>query len=156
MLMKNLGLINRLIVLVVPGIFSVSWMFFFRAFASKIPDELFDMAKIDGATEWQKVTYIVLPLSLPALASVFVFTFIAKWGDIVSPLLYLFSRDKFTMTAGIIQVMYDEAERQLINFRPNYGLLMASSMTLLIPMVIIFVVCHRYFVKGIFEGAIKG
>ena len=155
-LMKNLGLINRLAVLYLPGIFSVGWMFFFRAFISKIPDELFDMAKIDGATELQKVLYVVFPLSLPAMASVAVFCWMAKWGDMVAPLLYLFERSKFTMTAGIVQVLHDESMREMINFRPNYGLLMASSMVLLIPMVFVFIVCHRYFVKGIFEGAVKG
>ena len=155
-LMKNLGLINKLIVLFIPQIFSVGWMFFFRAYISKMPDELFDMAQIDGATEFQKVRSIVLPLALPAMASVAVFTWMGKWGDIIQPLLYLFDRAKFTLTAGIIQVMYDEAEREMINFRPNYGLLMASSMTLLIPMIFVFIVCHRYFVKGIFIGSLKG
>ena len=155
-LMKNLGLIDRLPVLFLPGIFSVMWMFFFRAFISKIPDELFDMAKMDGATEMKRVLSIVLPLSLPAMASVVVFHWMGKWGDIVGPLMYLFNDAKYTLTAGILKVLIDEAHRQQIKFRPNYGLVMASSMTLLAPMVFVFVVCHRYFVKGIFEGAVKG
>jgi len=155
-LMKNLGLINRLSVLFVPVIFSVGWMFFFRAFIGKIPDELFDMAKIDGATELQKVKSIVLPLSLPAMASVAVFSWLGKWSDVVGPLLYLFEESKYTLTVGIIQVMYDEAMRSMVQFKPNYGLLMASSMVLMVPMVAVFIVCHRYFVKGIFEGAVKG
>jgi len=156
-LMKNLGLINRLAVLIIPGIFSVSWMFFFRQFIAKIPNELFDMADIDGAGEALKIRRILIPLCIPAMASVMVFTWIGKWSDYVAPLLYIIDRAKYTLPVGIVQVLFDDAVRRREgSFIPNYGLTMAGSTITLVPMVLIFIVLHRYFVKGIFEGSVKG
>lgn len=156
-LYKKLGMLNTFSVLIIPSIFSVGWMFFFRQFIGKIPNELFDIAEIDGAGEAAKVWHILLPLCLPALASVMVFNWIAKWGDYITPLLYIIDKSKYTLPTGIVQVLFDDMiRRREQSFIPNYGLGMAAGMFVFTPMVLVFIFFHRYFVKGIFEGSVKG
>lgn len=154
---KQLGLINTFAVLIVPSIFSVGWMFFFRQFISKIPNEMFDMAEIDGAGEFGKVAHILLPLCIPAMASVMIFTWIGKWADYITPLMYIITKDKYVFPMGMVQVIMDDMIRRREELHvPNYGLGMAGGMFIFTPMVLVFIFFHRYFVKGIFEGSVKG
>ena len=117
-------------------------IFLLRQFFMGIPAELEDAANIDGASKLQTLWRIFIPLSMPAMLTVAIFTFQAVWNDFYAPLIYLRSIEKFTLALGMNM------------FRGLYGntqiqYMMAISFLMTIPMIIVFFVAQRYFIRGI-------
>jgi multiple sugar transport system permease protein len=117
-------------------------IFLLRQFFMSIPSELEDAAYIDGASRWQILWRIFMPLSVPAVLTVAIFSFQGVWNDFYGPLIYLRSIEKFTLALGINQ------------FRGLYGdtqiqFMMAISFLMTIPMIIVFFVAQRFFIRGI-------
>ncbi len=101
-LFSKLGWVNSYLPLMVPGWFG--WPFFIfllRQFFAAIPRDLDDAARIDGASTWRILWYIILPLSKPALATVAVFAFIGNWNNFLSPLIYIRDQDRYTLAIGL-------------------------------------------------------
>jgi multiple sugar transport system permease protein len=100
-----------------------------------------DAARVDGASEWQILTRIILPLSSPVIATVVVFTFLWAWNDFTGPLLYLTDPHHFTMALGL----------QDFQGRHNvaWNLLMAASVIFTVPIVVAFFFAQRTFIQGI-------
>ncbi|MBQ7256836.1 MAG: carbohydrate ABC transporter permease [Abditibacteriota bacterium] len=149
LIFKNLGMYDTLWPLILPAFFgNAMYIFLFRQFFLTIPYELEDAAKLDGCSTWQIYWKIVMPISKPVAVSVLVFTFVAHWNDFMTPLIYLNSVDKRTLALG------------LATFSDVQGVdvvsLMAASTVTLIPIVIIFLLCQKVFVKGIVTGSVKG
>jgi len=136
--------------LIVPSFFAVDaiYIFLFRQFIMTIPLEYDDSAKIDGASSLGIFLRIILPLSKPVLGAVAIFSFIAHWNEFLYPLIYLSTREKFTIALGLrtFQGAYQIHWEQM----------MAASTLALIPIVTIFFICQRYFVQGIVVTGIKG
>jgi len=121
--------------------------FLLRQFFLTIPYELVESARIDGANPWQIYRRIYLPLSGPAMATLGIFTFMDRWNDLLTPLIYLNTTEKLTLTAGL-------------NFFQNqysgrWTLMMAGAMVSVIPIMLIYVFAQRYFIKGIALTGIK-
>jgi len=142
-LFSKLHWINTFLPLTVPfwfggGAFNI---FLIRQFFMTLPYELDEAARMDGATNLQVYFQVVLPLSVPALATVAIFSIVANWNDFLSPLIYLNSPQKFTLALG------------LQNFQTLYGThwawLMAASMLMIVPMLVLFFSFQRFFVEGI-------
>jgi multiple sugar transport system permease protein len=117
-------------------------IFLLRQFFMSIPTELEDAAYIDGASRFQILWRIFMPLSLPAVLTVAIFSFQSVWNDFYGPLIYLRSIENFTLALGINQ------------FRGLYGdtqiqFMMAVSFLMTIPMIIVFFVAQRFFIRGI-------
>jgi multiple sugar transport system permease protein len=117
-------------------------IFLLRQFFMSIPSELEDAAYMDGATRFQILWRIFMPLSLPAVLTVAIFSFQGVWNDFYGPLIYLRSVENFTLALGINQ------------FRGLYGdtqiqYMMAISFLMTIPMIIVFFVAQRFFIRGI-------
>ena len=149
LIFKNLGIYDSLWPLILPAFFgNAMYIFLFRQFFLTIPYELEDAAKLDGCSNWQIYWKIVMPISKPVAVSVLVFTFVAHWNDFMTPLIYLNSVDKRTLALG------------LATFSDVQGVdvvsLMAASTVTLIPIVIIFLLCQKVFIKGIVTGGVKG
>jgi len=133
---------NTFLPLLVPAFFANAWdVFLLRQFFRTIPEEMCDAARVDGASEWQIFTRIVLPLSIPVLATVTVFTFLYAWNDFTGPLLFLSSPDKFTMALGLRDF---QGQRTMV-----WNQLMAASMVFTIPIVIAFFFAQKTFIQGI-------
>jgi multiple sugar transport system permease protein len=117
-------------------------IFLLRQFFMGIPAELEDAAYIDGASRLQILFRIFIPLSVPALLTVTIFTFQGVWNDFYGPLIYLRSMDKFTLALGINQFngLYGQTQMQYM---------MAVAFLMTIPMIIVFFVAQRYFIQGI-------
>ena len=135
--------------LLVPAFFGHPfYIFLLRQFFLSIPMELDEAAIVDGAHMGHVLFKIILPLSKPALASAAIFSFVAHWNDFFWPLLYLRSRELWTLQLG------------LQNFRgaagPDWQLLMAASLIILMPSVILFFLAQRWFIQGIALTGIKG
>jgi ABC-type glycerol-3-phosphate transport system permease component len=122
--------------------------FLLRQFYLTIPRELADAARVDGANPWQIYRHIYVPLARPALATVAIFTFMWSWNDLIDPLIYLRDLPTYTVTVGLAFF-----KGQFVGKWPE---MMAGALVSLAPMVILFVVAQRQFVRGITLTGIKG
>jgi multiple sugar transport system permease protein len=123
-------------------------IFLLRQFFLAIPIELADAARIDGANPWQIFRRIYLPLARPAIATLAIFEFMWSWNDLIDPLIYLRRLDQYTTTVGLAFF-----EGQFVGKWPE---MMAGAMVSLLPMIILFVVAQKYFVRGIALTGLKG
>lgn len=149
-LFQKLGWIDTWLPLIVPyyfggGVFNI---FLLRQFFKTIPVELEDAARIDGCSNLRIFAQIMVPLAKPAIATLAVLSFIHHWNDFMGPLIYLQSYRLYPISMGIN--MFKGA---YVLF-PHY--LMAASIVALIPVLIIFFMAQKYFVKGIILSGIKG
>jgi multiple sugar transport system permease protein len=124
-------------------------IFLLRQFFMTIPDDLSEAARIDGCSELGIFTRIMLPLARPALAVVALFTFMAVWNDFLGPLVYLQRPEQYTLALGLqtFQSQHGGTEWQL---------LMAASVLVLAPIVILFFLAQRTFIQGIATTGMKG
>jgi multiple sugar transport system permease protein len=122
--------------------------FLLRQFFLAIPSELADAARVDGANPWAIFRHIYLPLSRPALATLAIFTFMWSWNDLIDPLIYLRNLNQFTTTVGLSLF-----QGQFVGKWPE---MMAGALVSLAPMIILFLIAQRYFVRGIALSGLKG
>jgi multiple sugar transport system permease protein len=124
-------------------------IFLLRQFFRTIPAELADAARIDGCSEFGIYARIMLPLAKPALTTVAIFTFLGGWNDFIGPLLYLNSPEKFTVSIGL-------ATFRSAMYTPRWNLMMAASTAMVLPVILVFFLAQRYFVRGIVMSGLKG
>jgi len=134
--------------LIMPGIVSAFGIFLLRQYMLSIPDELLDAARIDGANEFRIFWSVVLPLCMPALAATAIFTFQGAWEDFFWPLIILSNPDKMTAPVGLALFV--------VQNRTSWNLLFAGSVIATLPMIVVFMIFQRHFVKGIAVTGIKG
>lgn len=137
-----LGWGNSFLPLIIPTFFANAYdVFLLRQFFRTIPEEMCDAARVDGASEWQIFTRIMLPLSVPVLATVTVFTFLWAWNDFTGPLLFLTSPKNFTMALGLQDF---QSQRTMV-----WNQLMAAATIFTVPIVIAFFFAQKTFIQGI-------
>lgn len=148
MLLKQLGLLNSYTGLIVPTSASVFAIFLIKQFMESIPDELLEAARIDGCSELTIFTKIVVPLSKPVLATVALFTFMGAWNEFLWALIVMLDESKYTLPVALAN----------LNGQHNtaWGLLMAGSVVVIAPVVIVFLFMQRYYVRGIATSGLKG
>jgi multiple sugar transport system permease protein len=133
---------NTFLPLIIPTFFANAYdVFLLRQFFRTIPEEMCDAARVDGASEWQIFTQIVLPLSVPVLATVTVFTFLWAWNDFTGPLLFLTSPSNFTMALGLQDF---QSQKTMV-----WNQLMAASVVFTVPIIIAFFFAQKTFIQGI-------
>jgi len=142
-LFANLGWVNTFYPLWVPTFFFAGAfnVFLLRQFLLGIPGELDEAAKLDGASHYAIFWRILMPLCGPALATIAVFAFVGSWRDFMGPLLYLNSNDMQTLEIGLLTFQSVQ--------KTEWQLLMAASLVVMLPIVVIFAFCQRFFVQGI-------
>ena len=146
---RNLGWLDTLLPLVVPTFFgNPFYIFLLRQFFLGIPRDLEDAARVDGAGTFRILWQIFLPLSKPVLLTIAMFTFVGHWNDFLGPLLYLSSVDKMTISVGLAMFQGRGGS--------NWPALMSAATLATIPILIIFTLFQRYFVKGIVLTGMKG
>ena len=147
-LISRMGLTDSHLGLILMQAFSGFGVFLIRQFMIGIPNELLEAARIDGLTEYGIFGKIALPLVKPGIATLVIFTFVNIWNDFMGPLIYLNSTKLKTIQLGI---------RMFISqYGADYALIMAASVCSLIPVLIVFMVCQKWFVEGITAGGVKG
>lgn len=147
-LMSKLDWINRAYSLIIPGIVAAGSIFLLTQFLKSIPRELEESAYIDGASYFQTLKDVILPLARPALLTVFILQFQAMWNDYLGPLLYLQRRDMW-----VLNVALNIFKGQ---FRAELNLLLVAAMLNALPILILFFLFNRYFVQGVAYAGIKG
>lgn len=119
------------------------YIFLLRQFMRGIPMELSEAARIDGASELRIWRSIVMPLTKPALAAIAIFTFQFTWEDFMGPLLYLQREEMYTLQLGLRQFEFAAGGA------PAWNWLMAASLVVMMPVVVIFLLFQRYFIEGV-------
>lgn len=152
---KQIGWLNTFLPLVVPHFFgSAFFIFLLRQFFLALPIELSDAARIDGANELQIMFRIILPLSVPALAVVALFTFMDAWNDYLGPLIYVNVEEKWVLALGVQRLRSAVAE--IGNRQLAYPYLMAVSSLITLPIFLAFFFAQRTFIEGISVTGLKG
>jgi multiple sugar transport system permease protein len=140
---RNLDLVDTYLPLILPAFFGGGAfnIFLLRQFFLAIPRDLDEAAEIDGAGKLRIFLQIILPLSKSALIVVALFTFLGSWNDFFGPIIYLNSKEKFTLAVGLLQFKGD--------YSTKWNLLMAASTIVVTPCILIYLVGQRYLIEGI-------
>jgi ABC-type glycerol-3-phosphate transport system permease component len=145
---SELDLVNTFWPLILPAFLgSPFYIFLLRQFFLQIPPDLEDAARIDGASIAQIIWHIMFPLARPAMAAVAIFSFQFAWNDFLAPLIYLQDQSKYTLMLGLSFFRS--------SFQVNWAYLMAASLTIALPVIILFFIAQREFIEGITLGGIK-
>ena len=135
--------------LIVPGFFgNAFFIFLMRQFLVGIPREITESARIDGAGEFRIFLQLIIPISKPVLATVAIMSFMNSWKDFLGPLVFLGSDKLYTLSLA--------ASMLRSNLNPNWELLLALGVVMVLPVLILFFVLQKYFIQGITMSGIKG
>jgi len=148
-LLTNVQVSNTLWAIILIQAFGAFGVFLMKQFYETIPEELSEAARLDGLSEYGIWRRIMLPLSVPALASLTLLTFVSTWNDYLGPLIYLRNPDLWTIQLGLksfVSNLYDT----------DYALLFAGLVISVVPIAIIFLLGQKYFVEGIATSGMKG
>ncbi|HWG86015.1 MAG TPA: carbohydrate ABC transporter permease [Deinococcales bacterium] len=149
-LFTRLGWVDTFLPLIVPSFFGGGAfnIFLFRQFYRTIPRDYNDAARIDGCSELRIFWQIVLPQAKPAVATASIFAFLWTWNDFMGPVIYLHSPDKFTLPIGLRAFQQQTGT--------EWGMLMAASLVVMLPVIAIFFAAQRYFIQGMSMSGLKG
>ena len=147
-LVSNLGLANSYAGLILPFLAGPFGVFLMRQFLQSIPDDLIEAARVDGAGEWRIFWRIVLPLCRPALATLGILTFLSAWNNFLWPLVVATTEDKYTLPVAL--ALYSVGQN-----RTDFGLLLAGAVVVVLPVLIVFLILQRHFLKGIATTGLK-
>ncbi len=150
LMMKSVSWINTYPGLIVPGMTSVFGTFLLREFFRGIPKELEDSARMDGASHVVIYSRIVVPLSLPAMSALSIFSFMGSWDNFLWPLVVTNSPDMRTLTVGLTMFIGEYAGQT------QWNVLMAASLMISLPVIIFFLIFQKGFIEGVALTGIKG
>jgi len=146
-IMATLKWTDTYLALIVPNLTSIFGIFLMRQFMMTIPNELLDAARIDGCSEFGVFQKVVLPLALPGIATLIIFTFMGTWNDFLWPRIVTNSEKLFTLPVGLAQL-------QLKN-TSNVAQIMSGTVLTALPIIIVFLFMQRQFIEGMTAGALK-
>ncbi|MWV43930.1 ABC transporter permease subunit [Paenibacillus sp. HJL G12] len=148
MLVRWMGLYDTHIALILMSMFSIYFTFLLRQFMVGISDEYIEAAKIDGAGHLRTFASIIIPLCRPVLATVAIIKFIWSWNDYQNPLIFLQTKDLYTIPLGMTLFRDD--------YTTNDAIMMMASLSAIIPLLVIFIVLQKQVINGIALGGVKG
>lgn len=143
--LRNFGLTNNLLGLILPAVPSSFAVFVLAQFMKEIPLEYEEVARIDGANDFQILFNVIVPMSIPAIITVTVFHFTGLWNDFLWPLILMTSDDMYTLPVGLVTLAGSD-----VNIR--YGPVMAANVVASLPVIIAFIFFQRYLTRGFAMG----
>lgn len=144
------GAVNTFVPLIVPAMFAGGFFtFLLRQFMLQIPRDMLNAARVDGASEWRVAWQIAFPSARPALTVVAIFSAVGTWNDFMGPLIYLQDESKQTLSIGM------QVFRSVNSEDVQFNMLMAASLLVVIPLILLFFAFQKYFVSGITIGGFK-
>jgi multiple sugar transport system permease protein len=147
LMLKSMGLINTYMAIIIPGLANIFGIFLIRQYVISIPDSLLEAARIDGATDFQIYRRVILPLAIPILVTLAIFTFLGTWNDFLWPLIALTDNSMYTLPVALANLMGEHTK--------DPELMMAGSVLTIIPVIIVFLVMQKYYIRGIMMGSVK-
>jgi multiple sugar transport system permease protein len=150
LIFTKLGWVPGMLPLIIPSFFAGAFsIFLLRQFFVSIPEELTDAARIDGCSEFQLLTRIIVPLAKPAIMAVGLFSFLGNWNDFFGPLIYLQDREElWTLSLGLSSFQGTHAV--------DMNMVMTASAVFMLPVIIVFFFAQRVFIEGITLTGVKG
>jgi multiple sugar transport system permease protein len=148
-LMSKLDLVDTYWAVILPAAAGPLGVFLMRQFMLAIPNDLLEAARVDGAGEFRIFWKIVVPLSAPAIAALGIITFLPSWNALLWPLVVLTSQEHYTLPVAL--AIFARGQ-----FQADYGLLMAGSVVLVVPVIIVFLLLQRHFTQSVTMTGIKG
>lgn len=167
LIVKNLGLINSFWSLVLPGAVPIGSMILVMNFFRGVPKALEESAQLEGASQWDILTKIYIPISLPSLATVSLFSIVGSWNDFFGGLIYMTKIENYplmtyiqSLTINIAETLQNSAglttdQLQSMLSVSNQNLNAAKIVVAIVPLLIIYPFLQKYFVQGIVVGAVK-
>lgn len=147
LMIMRMGLLNSMAALIVPSMFSAFSIYLAKQFIEDIPDSLCEAAKMDGAGPVGIYWHVILPMLKPAIGSIGIFTAMAHWNDYLNPLLMLNDVDKMTLPLGLVSFSSQRGE--------DLAATMAVATMIMVPMIIIFLLFQKQFIKGLALSGMK-
>ncbi len=147
--MGELGFVNTYWGLILPGAATAFGTFLMRQYFMTLPREIFEAAEIDGAGHMRRLWEIAVPLAMPALVTTGLFAVVSEWNDFLWPLIITSTDDMRTLPIGVFRLLDQEGFA-------NWGVVMAGTMYVVLPVILLFIWAQRYIVEGIASGAVKG
>jgi multiple sugar transport system permease protein len=148
LMVRGLGLVNTPWGVMIAALASIFGIFMIRQYALSIPDELLDAARVDGASEFLIFRRIVLPLLRPILVTLAAFSFLGTWNDFLWPLIVLSDERKFTLPVALASLVGEHVQ--------DTELMMAGAVVTVIPVLLLFLVLQRSYIRGVLMGSVKG
>lgn len=164
MVMKGLGLIDNFLVFILPTGLNVFWMILVRTFMEGLPDELEEAAQLEGANDIQIFLKIVVPICVPVLATIVLFVAIAQWNSWYDSYIYTYKPELKTLPAVLVKILNQFQTQDMAAAAKAAGgksavtaesLRMATTMVATLPIVIMYPLMQRFFLKGMLLGAVK-
>lgn len=163
LLMRQLHLINNLWVLILPGMISVFNMLVIKSYYESLPEALEESARIDGAKTYTILFRIILPLSMPVIATIALFYAVGYWNDYFGPMIYINDTALKTLQLYLQDVVMDASAANavnksvddLMNMSPE-GIRAATVVASTVPILFVYPFLQKYFIKGVLIGSIKG
>ncbi|MFD1954346.1 carbohydrate ABC transporter permease [Paenibacillus thailandensis] len=164
LLIKDLHMLDSFLVYIVPVMFSFFDLIIFMTFFRDIPDGLEEAAKIDGANDWSIFLKVVLPVSMPVVATIALFHGVYQWNDYFTGVIYINNADKQPIQTYLYKVIAQSSSNQMMAQVPggiaktvtSQSIKMATMVVTTLPIVFVYPFLQRYFVKGMMIGSIKG
>jgi multiple sugar transport system permease protein len=148
LMLKYMGVLNTYLAIIIPGMANIFGIFLIRQYVLAIPDSLIEAARIDGASEFQIYLTVIIPLAKPILITLAIFTFLGTWNDFLWPLIALTDSSMFTLPVALANLMGEHTK--------DPELMMAGSVLTILPVIILFLVLQKYYIRGIMAGSVKG
>lgn len=145
--MKSLGLINSYAGIILPGIAGVGMIFFFRQFLTTISNDYIEAARLDGASEIRIFWSVILPMMRPAFVAQGIFAFTASWNSFMWPLIIATDDRFYTLPLALTQLEGQHSS--------NYGVVMAGTILVIMPLIILFMFTQKYFLNSMNIGGVK-
>jgi putative aldouronate transport system permease protein len=164
LVMNQYGLINSYWVIWLPALINTYNVLVMRTFFDNIPEEVEEAARIDGCGEWMHLIRIILPLSLPVIATLTLFNAVGFWNAFMNVLIYINDTREYNLTVLVQQMIRkDSILSEVMSAQPgdiadvtSEGIKAAGIMVMVVPMLIVYPFLQRYFVKGVMLGSVKG
>jgi len=148
LLTADMGLLNSKLGIALPTLSHIVCILLFKSNFEAVPSSLVQAARLDGLSEWQILTRIMMPLSKPAVATNIILSFIWSWNDFLWPLIVVRSPDQQTMPLGLVSF--------LASFEDTTGSLYAFCVLVVLPSMLVFLLAQKDFIRGLTSGATKG
>lgn len=148
LLLKSMGLVNTYGGVIIPTMASIFGIFLIRQYTLSVPDSLLEAARIDGASEFRIYWSVVLPLIMPILVTLAIFTFMGTWNDFMWPLIVLTDNDLYTLPVALAVFSREHVQ--------DNELMMAGAVVTVLPVLLVFLALQRYYIQGIMMGSVKG
>ena len=146
-LFRVLKIYNTHWALILPAWVNMTSIFLLRQFFMSIPEDLSESAKLDGASHLRILVQIIMPLAMPAVSTLIILGFVSVWNDYTNPLVFITKKDLYTITLGI--AAYTEDDMTL------YNLIMVAATCAILPIVVVYLCCQKYFIQGIATSGMK-